>query len=69
MLEAIAACERIAGAQLTWTLSEKARTGDHRWWISDIEAFAREHPSWQLRYGIEDMLAEIHDANGERWQR
>jgi CDP-paratose 2-epimerase len=69
MLEAIAACEQIAGAQLTWTLSEQARVGDHRWWISDIEAFVRDHPSWELRYGIEDMLREIHDANAERWQR
>jgi len=67
MLEAIAACEQIAGAQLAWTYSDEARVGDHRWWISDIEPFIRDHPSWELRYGIEDMLREIHDANAERW--
>jgi CDP-paratose 2-epimerase len=67
MLEAIAACEQIAGAQLNWTLSEDARVGDHRWWISDVAPFMLEHPSWELRYGIEDMLAEIRDANAERW--
>jgi CDP-paratose 2-epimerase len=68
MLEAIAICERIAGAPLAWTLSERARIGDHRWWISDNGPFAREHPSWRLRYGIEEMLREIHDQNAERWR-
>jgi CDP-paratose 2-epimerase len=68
MLEAIEACEQIAGASLEWTLSDQARTGDHRWWISDIEPFRRDHPSWELRYGIDDILREIHDQNAERWQ-
>lgn len=35
MLEAIAACERIAGRRVRWSLSEKNRLGDHKWWISD----------------------------------
>ena len=36
MLEAIEACERIAGRELEWELSDEARIGDHRWWISDL---------------------------------
>jgi CDP-paratose 2-epimerase len=68
MLEAIALCERIAGRQLDWALSGEARIGDHRWWISDIEPFERDYPSWRLTAGIEDMLREIHDANVERWE-
>jgi CDP-paratose 2-epimerase len=68
MLEAIAHCERIAGAELRWTLSDDARVGDHRWWISDLRPFVLDHPSWERRYGIEDMLREIHDGNAERWQ-
>jgi CDP-paratose 2-epimerase len=36
MREAIAACERISGNRLDWTLSDEARMGDHRWWISDL---------------------------------
>ena len=34
MLEAIAACERIAGRELEWELGPEPRIGDHRWWIS-----------------------------------
>jgi CDP-paratose 2-epimerase len=67
MLEAIELCERISGRSLDYTLSDEARIGDHRWWISDLEAFKRDHPGWQLTYGIEAVLRDIHDFNVERW--
>jgi CDP-paratose 2-epimerase len=67
MLEAIALCERIAGRELQWTLSDEARIGDHRWWISDLSDFKADHPEWDIEYGIEETLQEIHDANAERW--
>jgi CDP-paratose 2-epimerase len=68
MLEAIEACERISGRELDWTLSDEARIGDHRWWVSDLAAFERDHPTWSLTHDIEDVLREIHDANVERWE-
>jgi CDP-paratose 2-epimerase len=67
MLEAIAACERISGRRLNWTLSDQARIGDHRWWISDLEPFERDYPQWRQQYDLETTLREIHDANVERW--
>jgi CDP-paratose 2-epimerase len=67
MLEAIEACERIAGRELDWELSPDARIGDHRWWISDLEEFRRDYPDWKLSHGIESILREIHDVNAERW--
>jgi CDP-paratose 2-epimerase len=67
MLEAIAACERISGRTLDWTLSDQARIGDHRWYISDLDAFKRDYPEWRLTVGIEQILNEIHDANVETW--
>src|SRR3954447_23240432 len=67
MREAIAACERISGNELQWTLSDQARMGDHRWWISDLSDFKRDYPEWELRYDLETTLREIHDANVERW--
>jgi CDP-paratose 2-epimerase len=67
MLEAIAACERISGRRLDWTLSDDARTGDHRWWISDLDAFRTDHPGWDITYDLERTLQEIHDANVEQW--
>jgi CDP-paratose 2-epimerase len=67
MLEAIDACERIADRKLQWTLSDQARVGDHRWWISDLGEFAADYPDWSLNHDIESILNEIHDANVERW--
>ena len=67
MLEAIEACERIAGRELQWTLSDQARVGDHRWWISDLAEFAADYPEWGLTYDVESILSEIHDANVDRW--
>jgi CDP-paratose 2-epimerase len=67
MLEAIEACERIAGRELEWELVEENRIGDHRWWISDLGEFKRDYPEWSLRYGIEEILREIHEQNVERW--
>jgi CDP-paratose 2-epimerase len=67
MREAIAACERIAGRELDWTLAEDSRIGDHRWWISDLEPFKRDYPDWDIRYGIDEILIEIHDQNLELW--
>jgi CDP-paratose 2-epimerase len=66
-LEAIDACERIAGRELSWSLSPEHRIGDHRWWISDVSGFKRDYPEWDVEYGIEDILREIHDANLEHW--
>ena len=67
MLEAIELCERIAGRELRWEMSEEARIGDHRWWISDLNEFGSKHGGWRPARGLETILREIYDANVERW--
>ena len=61
MLEAIALCEQIAKRKLNWTYQDENRIGDHIWWISDVRKFCRHYPGWQPRYGLSDILTEIHD--------
>ncbi len=67
MLEAIELCEEIAGRELNWQLSEMNRIGDHRWWISDLDPFRRDYPSWDITYDIETVLREIHEQNADLW--
>jgi len=67
MLEAIELCEAIAGRALDYTLSDAARIGDHRWWISDLAPFKADYPDWTPTFGIEDVLRDIHDHNVDRW--
>jgi CDP-paratose 2-epimerase len=67
MLEAIDLCEQIAGRRLNWELSDRARMGDHRWWISDLREFEQDYPAWRLEHDVEAMLREMYERNVEYW--
>jgi CDP-paratose 2-epimerase len=62
MLEAIDMCELISGKKLSWTYVEDNRIGDHIWWISDVRKFQQHYPDWKYRYGLKEILNEIHAA-------
>jgi CDP-paratose 2-epimerase len=62
MLEAIALCEEISGRKLSWAYVEDNRIGDHIWWISDVRKFREHYPEWNFRYGLREILEEIHAA-------
>jgi CDP-paratose 2-epimerase len=67
MIEAIAACERIAGRSLDHDFASDNRVGDHRWWISSLAGFRSDYPEWDVEMDLERILREIHDHNAERW--
>ena len=60
MLEAIQLCEEISGKTLAWEYVEDNRIGDHIWWISDVRKFREHYPGWNFRYGLREILEEIH---------
>ena len=62
MLEAIELCEEISGRKLSWSYEEDNRIGDHIWWISDVRKFREHYPQWEFRYGLREILEEIHQA-------
>jgi CDP-paratose 2-epimerase len=62
ILEAIEMCEQISGRKLRWNYEETNRIGDHICWISDIRKFQRHYPVWKFRYGLRDILEDIHGA-------
>jgi CDP-paratose 2-epimerase len=66
MLEAIDLCEEISGCKLAWSYEETNRIGDHIWWISDVRKFQKHYPTWKFRYGLREILEEIHRAVTER---
>ena len=67
ILEAVSLCERIAERPLDWTLVDRARLGDHRWWISDLSELQADYPDWRPDYDLEAILREIYERNMERW--
>ncbi len=67
MLEAIAACEKIAGKKLNWEYAESNRIGDHIWWISDVRKFQSHYPQWKLQHNVDNILQQIFTLNSARW--
>jgi CDP-paratose 2-epimerase len=62
MAEAIERCQQIAQRPLNHAYVEDNRIGDHIWWISDVRKFQSHYPSWNYRYGLNDILCQIHEA-------
>jgi CDP-paratose 2-epimerase len=68
MLEAIRLIEEIAGYKLNYQiLNDKARTGDHIWYVSDVSKFQQHYPEWKFTYSIQKTLQEMIEATEERY--
>lgn len=66
MLEAIDLVEEISGKRLSFTVSDKAREGDHIWWVSDVRKFQNHYPQWNYRYNLRQTLEEMIEAAQSR---
>ena len=62
MLEAIEWCERLSGRKLDWQYVEDNRIGDHIWYISDVRRFESHYSGWKYRYGLAEIMEELHAA-------
>ena len=60
MLEAIHWLENKLGWGIDFTIDEnRARKGDHIWYISDVRKFKNDYPNWKYQYTIGDILDEM----------
>lgn len=64
VLEAIALIEELTGTPVRWSYSDKARRGDHIWYISDVRKFQAHYPAWRYRHDIRTTLGEMVAAVG-----
>ncbi|MFA6357055.1 MAG: NAD-dependent epimerase/dehydratase family protein [Candidatus Omnitrophota bacterium] len=62
ILEAIELCQKITGKKLNFEYIERNRIGDHIWWISDVSKFRSHYPDWNYKFGIEETIKQIFDA-------
>lgn len=58
MLEAIRAIEDIGGKKLSWSYNPKARTGDHKWYISDTRKFRNQY-NWKPKRTLQSIFEEL----------
>jgi len=62
VIEAIGMIRDMSGRSLKTEYVDKARAGDHIWWISDVRRFREDYPDWSYAYDLEKTLAEMIDA-------
>ena len=66
VLEAIEIAEKLCDRELTYSLSDQARSGDHIWWISDVRKFQNDYPDWRYQYDLQTIIREIVEAARDR---
>jgi CDP-paratose 2-epimerase len=62
ILEAIQMCEQLSGDRFNYEYIDTNRIGDHIWWISDVSKFKTDYPDWQYKFGIEQIIKQIYEA-------
>ena len=66
VLEAIEIAEAVAGEELSYTISDKAREGDHIWWVSDVRKFQQDYPDWKYEHDLRSLITEIVEATAAK---
>jgi CDP-paratose 2-epimerase len=59
VLEAIDLIQEATGKELDYTISEEARIGDHKWYISDVTKFKTHYPNWEYKYDLKGIINEM----------
>ena len=66
MLEAIKICEEITGNKFKYKYSDQNRSGDHIWYISNLNKFKEDYPEWTWEYDLVKTLNEIFEGQKTR---
>lgn len=66
ILEAIRMIEALSGRRVRATLSDKARAGDHVWYVSDVRRFREDYPGWDYAYDLAGIIEQLAAAATDR---
>ena len=69
VIEAIKKCEILTGNKFNFSYVNKARIGDHKFWITDMKKFRKKYPRWKLKYNIDDIFYQMLDYEKFRKSR
>jgi CDP-paratose 2-epimerase len=58
---------QLGGYEVSSSLSDSARSGDHIWWVSDVRRFQQDFPSWVYTYDLRAMVMELIEVAKERY--
>ena len=65
MLEAIDRFEELFGRKLAWEYVEEPRRGDHICYISNLDRFRAEYPSWDVTVSLDQIFNDFVQSNVE----
>ena len=63
VLEVIKKLKQNFNLNLNYSVDDKAREGDHIWYISDVRKFKKDFPDWDYKYQIDKTIEEIVENN------
>ncbi len=66
VLEAINKCEKITKKKINFKIVNFERSGDHKFWITNMRKFKKRYPKWKIKYSIDDILLEMLDYENFR---
>ena len=66
VLEAISKCEAITKKKFNFKLVNVERSGDHKFWITNMKKFKKKYPKWKIKYSIDDILLQMLDYENFR---
>ncbi len=61
ILEAIQIIEELSGKKVNYVYEDRARIGDHIWYISDVKKFKQDYPEWDYTRNLKSIIAEIYE--------
>lgn len=47
---------------MAWKYVDKAREGDHIWYVSNLEKLQCHYPQWSISKSLDDIFVEIVSA-------
>lgn len=59
LVEAVAMIEHLGKITIHTTYVDTPRTGDHRWYISDVTKFRSHYPGWRVTRTIEEIIEDL----------
>ena len=66
VLEAINKCEAITKNKFNFKFVNIERSGDHKFWITNMKKFKTRYPKWKIKYSIDDILLQMLDYENFR---
>ena len=70
ILEAIDLVNKILGTNWSnYTISDKARNGDHIWYITDLSKFRKDFPEWGITISLKDILIQMVSSEKNKLNR